>query len=44
MDQQIGINENTFKNLGDKSVEKRKLAGQELKASIEKLLADKQMD
>ena len=33
----IGISENTLKNLGDKSQDKRKAAGQELRAVVDKL-------
>jgi len=42
MDVLTGINETTLKNLQDRSVEKRKVAAEELKDIIEKLIeADK---
>ena len=40
----LGISETTFKNLSDKSSEKKKQAGLELKAIIDKSLVDGQYE
>ena len=44
MDILTGINENTLKNLSEKSVEKRKQASSELQDIIEKLMNNNQYD
>jgi polyhydroxyalkanoate synthesis regulator phasin len=41
MDVVSGLSENTLKNLSDKSVEKRKIAAQELQEIIEELVGKK---